>query len=308
MQLTLWTYEGPPHVGAMRVATAMRDVHYVLHAPQGDTYADLLFTMIERRAQRPPVTYTTFEARDLGGDTATLFKDHLRTAYDCFQPKLMLVGASCTAELLQDEQMRLMPNPRPFDGYIEQPLRVSATALIHFQRNRYSVPTTHAHRVVSLRIYPAELVVVANGAVVARHERSFERHQTHYDFTHYIDLIERKPGALRNGAPFAQMPEPLIGLQRHLLKHPGGDRVMAQVLAAIPVHGLDAVLVAVELALESGRPSGEHVLNVLARLKDAAAPVPAIATPLALTEEPAANVDRYDGLRQQSEAEADHVG
>lgn len=103
MQLAVWTYEGPPHVGAMRIAAAMTDVHYVLHAPQGDTYADLLFTMIERRAQRPPVTYTTFEARDLGGDTATLFKDHLRTAYDRFRPKLMLVGASCTAELLQDD-------------------------------------------------------------------------------------------------------------------------------------------------------------------------------------------------------------
>ena len=74
MKLTVWTYEGPPHVGAMRVATAMKDVHYVLHAPQGDTYADLLFTMIERRDHRPPVTYTTFQARDLGGDTAELFK------------------------------------------------------------------------------------------------------------------------------------------------------------------------------------------------------------------------------------------
>ena len=74
MQLTVWTYEGPPHVGAMRIATAMKGVHYVLHAPQGDTYADLLFTMIERRDQRPPVTYTTFQARDLGGDTAELFK------------------------------------------------------------------------------------------------------------------------------------------------------------------------------------------------------------------------------------------
>ena len=70
MQLSVWTYEGPPHVGAMRIATAMKGVHYVLHAPQGDTYADLLFTMIERRNARPPVTYTTFQARDLGGDTA----------------------------------------------------------------------------------------------------------------------------------------------------------------------------------------------------------------------------------------------
>jgi light-independent protochlorophyllide reductase subunit B len=103
MQLTLWTYEGPPHVGAMRIATAMRDVHYVLHAPQGDTYADLLFTMIERRDRRPPVTYTTFQARDLGGDTAELFKNAARQAYERFAPKAMLVGASCTAELIQDD-------------------------------------------------------------------------------------------------------------------------------------------------------------------------------------------------------------
>ncbi|MFM7002735.1 MAG: ferredoxin:protochlorophyllide reductase (ATP-dependent) subunit B [Limnohabitans sp.] len=103
MQLTLWTYEGPPHVGAMRIATAMRDVHYVLHAPQGDTYADLLFTMIERLPRRPPVTYTTFQARDLGGDTAELFKDAARQAIERFKPAAMLVGSSCTAELIQDD-------------------------------------------------------------------------------------------------------------------------------------------------------------------------------------------------------------
>jgi light-independent protochlorophyllide reductase subunit B len=103
MQLTVWTYEGPPHVGAMRIATAMRGVHYVLHAPQGDTYADLLFTMIERLPRRPPVTYTTFQARDLGGDTAQLFQNAVSEAYERFQPQAMLVGASCTAELIQDD-------------------------------------------------------------------------------------------------------------------------------------------------------------------------------------------------------------
>jgi light-independent protochlorophyllide reductase subunit B len=103
MELTLWTYEGPPHVGAMRIATAMQGVHYVLHAPQGDTYADLLFTMIERRKQRPPVTYTTFQARDLGGDTAELFKSAARDAFARFAPQAMLVGASCTGELIQDD-------------------------------------------------------------------------------------------------------------------------------------------------------------------------------------------------------------
>jgi light-independent protochlorophyllide reductase subunit B len=103
MQLTLWTYEGPPHVGAMRIATSMRDVHLVLHAPQGDTYADLLFTMIERRDARPPVSYTTFQARDLGGDTAERVKQAVAEAYERFRPAVLLVGESCTAELLQDQ-------------------------------------------------------------------------------------------------------------------------------------------------------------------------------------------------------------
>jgi light-independent protochlorophyllide reductase subunit B len=103
MELTLWTYEGPPHVGAMRVATSMEGVHYVLHAPQGDTYADLLFTMIERRGRRPPVTYTTFQARDLGGDTAELVKRTVAQAVERFRPEALLVGESCTAELIQDQ-------------------------------------------------------------------------------------------------------------------------------------------------------------------------------------------------------------
>jgi light-independent protochlorophyllide reductase subunit B len=127
MQLTLWTYEGPPHVGAMRVATAMKDVHYVLHAPQGDTYADLLFTMIERLPRRPPVTYTTFQARDLGSDTAQLFKTAAQEAYARFQPAAMLVGASCTAELIQDD-------PGGLAQALNLPVPVVALELPSYQR------------------------------------------------------------------------------------------------------------------------------------------------------------------------------
>jgi light-independent protochlorophyllide reductase subunit B len=127
MQLTLWTYEGPPHVGAMRIATSMSRVHYVLHAPQGDTYADLLFTMIERRGTRPPVTYTTFQARDLGGDTAELFKTAAREAYERFRPDLLLVGASCTAELIQDD-------PGGLAAALDLPVPVVALELPAYQR------------------------------------------------------------------------------------------------------------------------------------------------------------------------------
>jgi light-independent protochlorophyllide reductase subunit B len=103
MELTFWTYEGPPHVGAIRIAASMRGVHLVLHAPQGDTYADLLFTMIERHDRRPPVTYTTFQARDLGGNTAGIVTDALQQACEQHRPQVLLVADSCTAELLQDQ-------------------------------------------------------------------------------------------------------------------------------------------------------------------------------------------------------------
>ena len=103
MELTVWTYEGPPHMGALRVAASMQDVHLVLHSPQGDTYADLLFTMIERDNKRPPVTYTTFQARDLGGSTADRFLNSLQSAWEHHKPNVMLVADSCTAELLQDQ-------------------------------------------------------------------------------------------------------------------------------------------------------------------------------------------------------------
>ncbi len=119
MQLTLWSYEGPPHVGALRVAASMTGVHCVLHAPQGDTYADLLFTMIERRPARPPVTYTTFNARHLSRDTAELVRETVAAAYERYQPQALLVGDSCTAELLQDQPADLargMDLPVPVIG------------------------------------------------------------------------------------------------------------------------------------------------------------------------------------------------
>ena len=127
MQLSVWTYEGPPHVGAMRVAASMQGVHYVLHAPQGDTYADLLFTMIERRGARPPVTYTTFQARDLGKDTAELFQAAARDAFARFRPQAMLVGASCTAELIQDD-------PAGLAQAMALPIPVVALELPSYQR------------------------------------------------------------------------------------------------------------------------------------------------------------------------------
>jgi hypothetical protein len=217
------------------------------------------------------------------------------------------------AEMLEHERPHLMPMPAVFDGYVEQPARVSSTCLVSVARNRYSVPCELAGQMVSTRLYPGSVAVVAGDTVVASHERLSNRGETRYDWQHYIPLVQRKPGALRNGAPFMDLPAPLQQLRRALLRYPGGDRVMAQVLAIVPTAGLDAVLVAVELALESGPPSGrvsvEHVVNVLGRLN--ATPLPQTATTqLKVRVAPLADTARYDSLRAEADTarqEADHA-
>ena len=202
------------------------------------------------------------------------------------------------AEMLEHEQPSLMPMVTPFDGYVETLGKVSSTCLVTEDRSRYSVPCELVGQLVSIRIYPERIDLVAHDAVVASHPRSFERNKVRYDWQHYIPLIERKPGALRNGAPFADMPEPLQRLRGLLLKREGGDRIMAKVLAAVPKFGLETVLIAVELVLESGNPSSEHVENVLSRLKQV--PVPEqVETLLAVSEAPLADTERYDSLREE---------
>ena len=204
-----------------------------------------------------------------------------------------------------DERPHLMQVGQAFDGYVENTKRVSPTCLVTFERNRYSVPASFANRVVSLKVYPGRLVFVAEGQVIAEHERRIDRSHstpgsTYYDWRHYLAVLQRKPGALRNGAPFAELPEAFKKLQARLLKHPGGDREMVEILALVLLHDEKAVLTAVELALETGVPSKQTILNILSRLLDAA-PVPPIEAPAAivLNIEPQANVGRYDTLREQ---------
>ena len=203
-------------------------------------------------------------------------------------------------EMLEQERTQMMPMPTAFDGYVEKPARVSSTCLVSVARNRYSVPCEFVGQRVSTRLYPSRVEVAIDGAIVASHERLSDEGHVNYDWQHYIELVQRKPGALRNGAPFADIPVPLQRLRQGLLRREGGDRVMAQVLSCVPKAGLEAVLVAVELVVESGALSAEHVLNVLARLS--AKPSPdCVETPLELSEAPLANTSRYDSLRVQTE-------
>lgn len=212
------------------------------------------------------------------------------------------------AQCWEEELPCLMPMPVAFDGFVEHSKRVSSTCLINFEQNRYSVPASFANRPVSLRVYADRLVVVAEATVIAEHERVFSRDhnsggKTIYDWRHYLSVVQRKPGALRNGAPFQELPQSFKQLQANLLKRPGGDREMADILALVLLH--DEVLVeqAIQASLESGAPSKQHVLNCLSRISDAPLPQPLTPPPaLALVTEPLANTARYDSLRERHHA------
>jgi len=211
------------------------------------------------------------------------------------------------ADVWAEEQPSLMPLPVAFDGFIEVSKSVSPTCLISFERNRYSVPASFANRPVSLRIYPDRLVVAAEGNILCEHARVIQRShhippKTIYDWRHYLAVIQRKPGALRNGAPFLELPHALRQLQDHMLRKTGGDREMVDILALVLHHDEQAVLTAVELSLAEGVPTKTHVLNLLHRLVDGKViGGPPLDTPqaLALHREPKADVERYDGLRAQ---------
>jgi len=209
------------------------------------------------------------------------------------------------ADVFAEEQAALMPVPPAFDGFVEQSKRVSPTCLISFERNRYSVPASFANRPVSLRIYPDRLVIAAEGRILCEHERRIDRShhlppRTIYDWRHYLTVIQRKPGALRNGAPFAELPEGFRRLRELMLKHQGGDREMVDILSLVLHHDEQVVLTAVELALSEGVATKTHVLNILHRLIDGkATDGPIIDTPqaLLLRREPKADIERYDNLR-----------
>lgn len=211
------------------------------------------------------------------------------------------------ADIWAEERTTLMHLPPAFDGFVEHSKRVSPTCLISFERNRYSVPASFANRPVSLRVYPDRLVVAAEGNILCEHVRMIQRShklpaQTIYDWRHYLAVVQRKPGALRNGAPFLELPIPFRQLQEQMLRKPGGDREMVDVLALVLHHDEQAVLTAVEMALAAGVPTKTHVLNLLHRLVDGkVVGGPPLDTPqaLILRREPKANVERYDGLRAQ---------
>jgi transposase len=209
------------------------------------------------------------------------------------------------AEVWAQERACLMVPARPFDGFVEHTKRVSPTCLVHLERNRYSVPASFANRPVSVRVYPDRIVVAAEGQIICEHGRIIDRShdrpgRTVYDWRHYLAVIQRKPGALRNGAPFAELPEAFRRLQHHLLKRPGGDREMVEILALVLQHDEQAVLCAVEMALDTGVPTKTHILNLLHRLVDGKPSIsPTLDAPqaLILTKEPRADVGRYDALR-----------
>jgi hypothetical protein len=204
------------------------------------------------------------------------------------------------SEVFEDEKSALLRLPNAaFDGFHALTATVSKTLLVRFDYNKYSVAARALGRPVEIHAYAGRIVIRQGGDIVAEHDRRFGREQTLYDPWHYVPVLAKKPGALRNGAPFKNLalPPALERLRGRLKGSDDGDRQMVKILTAVMVDGLDAVEAAAAEALDQGVTSADVVLNILARSRSA--PVePTIAMPehLQLSIEPAADPGRYDVL------------
>jgi len=204
-------------------------------------------------------------------------------------------------DVFQEERASLMELRGPFDGFVEKAVRASTTCLIMADHNRYSVDARAAGRMVLVRSHAERIVVLLGDEVIADHPRQFRRDQIIYDPWHYLPVLMKKPGALRNGAPFKDwaLPSALTQVRAKLKQHADGDRQFVKVLGAVLDHGLAAVEAACAEALGAGIASGDVILTVLARRQQPTAP-PSITTPdaLRLKIEPAADCGRYDSIRK----------
>ena len=202
-------------------------------------------------------------------------------------------------QVFEIEKAHLRKLTNPYDGYGETACKVSSTCLVTFDRNRYSVDCAYANKVVSVKSYPNKIEVVCNSETIAVHPRQFGRDKTVFDPFHYLPLLERKPGALRNGAPFDnwKLPTAILKVKDTLMKRKGGDRECAEVLSAMSEHGVEAVKVACELAIEDKVITRDYILNAINRLRPSSKPQEVeIPMALKLQMEPIANCHQYNQL------------
>ena len=206
------------------------------------------------------------------------------------------------ADCFIQEQSALRRITAPFDGYVEHMLRASSTCLTTLDRNRYSVPAAYAGRVVSVRSTATDIRIVADGVVIATHARCFGRDLLICDPWHYLPILERKPGALRNGVPFREwdLPTPIQRVRDRILRHPKGDRAFVELLLMAREVGLEPLEIACERALEGNVVTASMVMNELRRLVAPALPATLTLPELTLRLEPMADCGRYDHLRGAS--------
>jgi len=200
----------------------------------------------------------------------------------------------------QEERPRLIQMDLAFDGFVEREVRVSTTSLVAFDRNHYSVDAARAKRTAQVRAYADRVVVLSGGQVVGEHGRQFGRDKTIYNPWHYLPVLERKPGALRNGAPFQDwdLPAPIQTVWSELKERPGGDREFVDLLNAIKTHGCEAVEKAASEAIVLGAVSFDVIFNLLSRQTEAppASSTEQLAEHLTLRHLPLADCSRYDRL------------
>jgi hypothetical protein len=202
-------------------------------------------------------------------------------------------------EVFSDEKLYLRKQKTSFSGYTTSERRAGSQCMVRFDSNNYSIPCEYAGKHVSIRVFAERVALAFDGKTVAEHVRSFEKGRYVLDPLHYLPLLERKPGALRNGRPFLdwELPVSVRQVWESLRRYPDWDRQMSVILSTIPRYGLEAVGIACEMALEENAVSQSVILNYLTRLtEESQATNIQVPEKLKLLEEPRSDCTMYDSL------------
>ena len=274
--------------------------HYLIEPTACTPAAGWEKGQVENQVQsmREDVFVPTLKVKDFNELNAILLAKGEAIAMERIHPEC----DKTIAEVFLEEKAFLGQLPPAFEGYIEKECRISSTCLIQFDHNRYSVDCHYASHLASVRIYAGEIVIVAQGKEIGRHQRLFGRKSVAYDPWHYVSLLERKPGALRNGAPFKgwELGISIETMRDKLVARSGGDREFVKILLSIKTHGLEVVTTACEIALSEGVIQSIYVLNTISRLRPDKKEIKVdVASHLDLKEEPLADCSRYNTLLRE---------
>lgn len=176
----------------------------------------------------------------------------------------------------EQEKEKLLPlPPTPFRCSITRMARVNSSALINYERVRYSVPCRYIKQTLRVEAFTNHIEVWDKGKLVARHERSYRRQDTVLELSHYLEVLKIKPRAVMHAQVVRELPEVYAAAKKHLRDDPEGYRELCQILLLNKDYTPEQVVLALKKAVSMGKVDASTVRQLIVNEREVELPQPA---------------------------------